>query len=280
MEIGGRQIELKEGEPLIIYFMGDIHEGEANCQHDQLNRGVKEIAQAAKDNKNTLVILMGDLANCIVPSDSRRFNPIEMDRSYSIHDLVDLPKKQTARIKEYLRPISKSVDIILAGNHEEEFIKRHNFNIYKEFCEAYPGAFRMGYVGLYRYTVKIKGDSTSMVLDLALNHGAVKSVEKTFTWFDADINVQGHTHRLYSEPAEIVSLNNAGTDLTKQFKWWGISGCFLKTYVAGNRNYFEPKGAKPSDIGMLKAEVVFQRRRNAGRRSWVKDIKLDRRFIN
>jgi hypothetical protein len=280
MEIGNRKIELSEGEPLVIYFIGDIHEGEINCQHDQLSGAVKMVVENKKRIRQTKTILMGDLVNCIVTSDKKRFNPEEFDPFYKVHDLNDMPRKQANRVNGFLAPLKNTVDAILIGNHEEEYIKRHNFNIYRDIYEKYPAATPMGYVGLFRYNIKIKGDSTSAILDLALNHGKIKSVEKTFTYFSADINVEGHGHRLLSEPVEIVALNAAGTGLKKQFKWWGMSGGFLKTYVVGNRNYFEANGAKPSDIGMLRAEITFRRKLSGGKRYWSKDIKLDRCFIS
>jgi predicted phosphodiesterase len=280
MEIGSKKIELSEGEPLVIYFVGDIHEGEINCQHDQLTDAVKQIAQTKKENKHTYTVLMGDLINCIVPSDKKRFNPEEFDPFYSVHDLNNMPQKQANRVNGFLAPIKDTVDAVLIGNHEEEYIKRHNFNVYRDIYDKYPTAVPLGYVGLFRYNVKIKGDNTGLMLDLGLNHGKIKSVEKTFAYFNADINVEGHVHRLYSEPAEMIALNASGTGLKRQFKWWGISGSFLKTYVVGNRNYFEANGAKPSDIGMLRAEIIFKRKKVDGKRVWSKDIKLDRCFIN
>lgn len=291
MEIGSKKIELSEGEPLVIYFIGDVHEGEINCQHDQLTAAVKQIAERKRDNPNTKTILMGDLINCIVPSDKKRFNPSEFDRFYAIHDLIDLPKKQSERVNKFLEPIKGTVDAILVGNHEEEYIKQHNFNIYKEIYEKYPTAIPLGYVGLFRYFVKIKHDTTSHILDLALNHGtgsssgdlpgsAINRTFKAFTWFDADISIMGHIHKLAAEPFEVIALNATGTNLRREFKWHGCSGCFLRTYEPGNRNYFEGNGKKPSDIGMLRAEIIFQRKRINGRRCWMRDIKLDRCFIN
>jgi predicted phosphodiesterase len=289
LEIGSKKIELSEGEPLNIYFIGDIHEGEINCQHDSLNDAVKRIAKSSRGNQ-TKTVLMGDLINCIVHSDKKRFNPAEFDRFYKVHDLIDLPQKQAERVNKFLEPIKDTVDIILVGNHEEEYIKRHNFNIYKNIYEKYPLATPLGYVGLFRYNVKIKGDSTSMVLDLALNHGdggsggdlpgnAINRVFRTFTWFDADISVMGHIHRLAAEPIDVVALNNTGTGLRHSRKWEGCSGCFLKTYEPGNRNYFEAKGKKPSDIGMLRAEIVFRRKLIDGKRQWYKEINLERCFL-
>jgi len=291
MEIGSKKIELLEGEPLDIYFVGDIHEGEINCQHDALTAGVKQIVQNKKENRHTKTVLMGDTINCIVHSDKKRFNPEEFDPYYRVHDLNNLPQKQAERVNGFLAPIRDTVDAILIGNHEEEYVKRHNFNVYKNIYTKYPSAVPLGYVGLFRYVVKIKGDSTSFILDLALNHGdggaggdapgaAINRTFKTFTWFDADISVMGHIHKLAAEPAEVIALNGAGTDLRRSRKWWGCSGCFLRTYEPGNRNYFEAKGKGPSDIGMLRAEITFRRKSIDGKRIWVKDIQLDRKFLN
>jgi UDP-2,3-diacylglucosamine pyrophosphatase LpxH len=279
LEIGSKNIILSENKPLNIFFIGDIHEGAINCQHEQLTEAVKIIAKTKKENENTKTVLMGDLIDCIVHSDKKRFNPVEFDHYYKIHDLIDLPQKQAERVNKFLDPIKDTVEIILIGNHEEEYIKRHNFNIYKNFYEKYPNAVPLGYVGLFRYNVQVKSNESSFSFDLALNHGKIKSVEKTFAHFDADINIEGHGHRLYAEPIEVISLNYLGTDLKKQFKWWGMSGGFLKTYVPGNRNYFEANGSKPSDIGMLRAEIKIHRKRTDGKRLWVKDIKLDRIFL-
>jgi hypothetical protein len=75
---------------------------------------------------------------------------------------------------------------------------------------------------------------------------------------DADVCVAGHIHKLVEDSKKFIHIDKRSKKLKRIRKFWGISGCFLYTYIEGNRNYAEHKGWAESDIGMLKLNIKFK----------------------
>ena len=87
MEIAKREFNLKIGEKLNIYFLGDIHEG--NCNHADAE--LKEAVRIIQNDPVGYWIGMGDYIEAINSKDPR-FNPVEIAEYYRLKDLKDLPK--------------------------------------------------------------------------------------------------------------------------------------------------------------------------------------------
>jgi len=270
MEFHTLNVDVNPGEPLNLYFLGDFHEGNANSNKTALKQAV-EMIKKSSETSQTYWICMGDTIDAIINSQDKRFNPSEIDKRYTLHDLKNLPKLQVDTIVKMLEPIKKQCACCLIGNHEEEYIKRHSFDIYDYFASNFPFTFKMGYVGILRIAMKTPSRGATSY-DIAINHGDTSSgttpgapinkMHQITRWYDVNATVMAHTHRLKVDRQQIIKLNRLGTDLIDTHKLWGMTGCFLNTYQKGTRNYFEHKGAAASDIGMLHLQLKLSQHKS------------------
>jgi hypothetical protein len=231
---------------------------------------------------------MGDLADCIINAKDPRWDPIEVSRRYNIADMKDLPYKQADFVVRMLEPIGDTIICSLIGNHEEQYIRRHSYNVYGHFCEKFHSCYELGYVGFVKFFLKVKGNPVGSI-DIALNHGdggggmregyPVNKVHDVYRWTAADYNIMGHLHVLTTDCKDIIEPSHDGTGIRQVKRWYGISGCFLRTFVNGNRNYFEHKGRPQSDIGMLHARFRIPRQTVDGQRQRVKDMDLEKVWL-
>lgn len=288
MEIGLKEVTLKQNEDLNIFFLGDVHFGSASTDHEALKRGVGVIIEAAEKNP-TYVCLMGDLIDAIIPGDPR-FSPSEIDERYTIKNLEDLPRLQFMDLYDIIKPISDLVIATVVGNHEEQYIKRHANNVYDLYGRYLPNADLLGRVGMTRIKLRV-GGQVRKNLDLALSHGAggggfregyaTNKVFDVYRWISpADFLIMGHVHKLVSEPAEFfgISPRNNRPMITKV--WHGVSGCFMEKHKEGCRNYFENRPGTLPGIGMLKGTAKIVRFGPHAEREWKCETTLERIWLN
>lgn len=267
MEIKKRTIRQPFGSQMNLYFLGDIHEGNCNTNIKALQEAVEII----KNDENGYWIGLGDYIEAITNTGDPRFNPVELSRKYNLKDLTDLPRKQIQVVYENLLPIRNKCLALVIGNHEEAYIKHNNFDIYDYFANLMGRDLKIGYVGFVKLGIIYENDRDrpNYTIDVALNHGVggggkregypTNKVHDLFRWFDAEINVCGHLHKLVSNQQLFYSTTQSDK-LKKTWHHYGCSGCFLETQVEGNTNYFDHKGKPASDIGMLKAEIKIKKR--------------------
>jgi len=264
MEIGKRILETKQKE-LNIYFLGDMHLG--NCNFDE--KSLKESVEIVKNDPNGYWFGMGDYIEAITYLGDKRFDPITIAKNFKIRDLKDLPRKQMQEIYQMLEPIDEKCLALLVGNHEEAYIKYNTSDIYDIFQNMFKSKpQKLGYVGFYVLGIKNRKGTNKVnyTIKFSLNHGTggggylegypTNLVHKVFKYTYADINVMGHIHKLVEDKKEITTVTSSGL-LQRKPRLWGVSGCFLRTYVEGNTNYFEHRAGigGESNVGMLVARL-------------------------
>ena len=274
MEIAQKVIHCELGEKINIYTLGDVHEG--NCNHAE--NEFKEAVKIIEDDPNGYWIGMGDYIEAITTDDKKRFDPLSIHPKYRIQDLKNLPKKQMNNFHNIVEPIEGKCLALLAGNHEEAFTKHNSFDVYGHLIESFKtSAFKagqppakLGYIGFLKISIIYdKGRSgPNRTVTFALNHGdggggfregyPLNKVHDVFRWTHADVCLMGHLHKLVSDRKPFIGVSQSN-QLIRSKRFYGMTGCFLKTYVDGNRNYFEHKGRSESDIGMLKTEITVKR---------------------
>uniref|UniRef100_A0A6M3L8G8 Calcineurin-like phosphoesterase domain-containing protein n=1 Tax=viral metagenome TaxID=1070528 RepID=A0A6M3L8G8_9ZZZZ len=294
MEVAGQRIQVPIGESVDVFLLGDIHEGHVNMDDAALNRAIEIIQENIANNPHTYVILMGDLAECITSGNDPRWDPLAVDEKYDIQDLKDLPKRQIEIVYDYLKPIKDSIVCVLHGNHEENLVKRGRGDVIEYLVHGMrgdeqkplPNAYKLGYDGFYIFRVELRKNHTHTIT-FALNHGVggggrteghfINSTFNNFNnWEGADFYICGHGHRLLAFEKKRLAVDTRNLRVIEGKTWYGMSGCFLRTYKEGTRSYAEGRGWPLSDIGMLKATFSLGRHRNANgvERSIVKYTKL------
>ena len=291
MEIGKKTIKVKNSETTNFYFIGDIHEGNCNCNH----KALAEAVDIVKSDPNGYWFGMGDYIEAIIHAGDPRFDPKAISQEYAIKDLKDLPMKQAERVFNYLRPIQDKCLALIVGNHEEQYIKRHSSNIYDRFTNMFETSAheegkppkKLGYIGFYE--IVLQNRESKINIGFALNHGVggngylegypISNVYKVFKYYCADINVMGHVHKLIEDVKHTVTIRNG--KIRRVPKIVGVSGCFLNTFIEGNPNYYELKGGigGESDIGMLKCGIKYIRKVKDGKELYSWDGKMEKIYL-
>ena len=294
MEIGSKRFELKTNEKINLYFLGDVHEGNCNCNHKALSEAVKII----KNDPAGYWIGMGDYIEAITHTGDKRFDPLSISKEYNINDLKDLPFKQAERVFNYLKPIDNKCLALLGGNHEEKYSQYNSSNVYKRFVKMFGTSahkegehpFVIGYVGFYNLKLCRPNTRTIENITIALNHGVggggylegykTNKVHQVFKYMYGDINIMGHVHQLTEDKKDIVTASSHNL-LKRKKRLWGVSGCFLNSYVEGNTNYFESRAGAggESDIGMLKCSVWITRSQVNGKEIVGWDAKMEKIYL-
>lgn len=248
-----------------IYSLGDTHEGNIN----QAEKALKDAVEIINEDPHALWIGMGDYIDAITHDDKKRFDPVTVHPKYRISDLKNLPFKQVQNFFEIIKPIQHKCIALLIGNHEEAYAKHKSFDVYKALASLFTESawgmgkppVRLGYVGFIVYRLDRVGSIVH-----ALNHGAgvggkTEGYPITKAWemaspFECDIFWMGHVHMLVEDDKKVTGVTVRGI-LQKKRKFVGITASFLETYKEGSTNYYEHKGKKEGDIGMLKLTITL-----------------------
>lgn len=269
MEVVNFEKALKNGEPMNIYSIGDTHEG--NCNHNAA--AFKKAVNIIQSDPNGYWVGMGDYIDAITHEDKKRFDPVTISEKYKLRELKDLPVKQIEYVFDVINPIQSKCIGLLVGNHEEAYTKNNSNDVYKRFQQMFASSawgsvppVRIGYVGFIVY--RIKGCNSVVH---ALNHGSgvggtTDGYAVTKAWemskpFDCDVFWMAHIHQLVEDDKKIMAVTERGK-LIRTRKYVAVTGSFLNTYNEGNANYFEHKGRKEGDIGMIKLTLKVDNHRN------------------
>jgi len=247
------------GSKVSVFFIGDIHEGNANFCRDEFNKTIQYVKNTAEKRKVS-VILMGDNIEAINMGD-KRFNTYSIDPDYKVKDLNNLTTRQTEKLVFALRPIKQYIDYALIGNHEQVAIRDSHVDVYSLLCdwlECEP----LGFSALGRYII----DSNARIktVKMAIMHGKggggfregywLNHILDTFKRYSCDVHVMGHIHQLGARPFKRVTVNKVGK-MVYNTKWYGASGCYFDTLRQGTASYQEGSKYPISDIGFLELKI-------------------------
>jgi hypothetical protein len=249
----GKEINHEE-KSFEVYFIGDIHVGAANHQKEAFAKAVKMISESG-----AYWIGMGDYIDAINHRDPR-FNPREIDGSFTVADLDDLPRKQSESLIKTLMPIKSQCLGLLSGNHEDSYRKHNTFDVVSYLCEKLE-CDNLG-SGLAFINIKLPN---LIVVRICACHGKggggmregypINKAYDVFRYVVADVMVMGHVHHLMADRAMYVRYTNGV--IQKNKAWRGVSGCFLTKGELDTDGYFEQSPGKESGIGMLRLTVDF-----------------------
>lgn len=241
-------------KPHITYYLGDVHEGAANHTAKQFKKAI-EIIKSDGD----AWIGLGDYVDAINHNDPR-FNPQEIADNYAIKDLEDLPRIQSNRFLDNVKPIADKCLGLIYGNHEDSYRRHNTFDVVSYMCQT------MGWENLRHkawISFNFKRKDKQVPIKAAICHGAggggmregypINKAYDVFRWDMADIHVMGHLHQMVTDRA-IYNQFTMGK-MRSDVVWFGVNGCFLAKSTFGNDGYFEQRPGKESGIGMIKQTI-------------------------
>jgi len=242
-------------KPHITYYLGDVHEGAANHTAKQFKRAI-EIIKSDGD----AWIGLGDYVDAINHNDPR-FNPQEIADNYAIKDLEDLPRIQSNRFIENVKPIADKCLGVIYGNHEDSYRQHNTFDVVSYMCQT------MNWENLRHkawISFNFKRNNKSVPIKAAICHGAggggmregypINKAYDVFRWDMADIHVMGHLHQMVADRAEYNQFTMGKMRSDKV--WFAVNGCFIAKSTFGNDGYFEQRPGKESGIGIIKQTIL------------------------
>ena len=229
----------ENGEIKIVPF-GDVHLGNSNCREDKFRKLIKWV----ETKKDTYLIGMGDLIDCILPKD-KRFSPDGLKPYQTVDDLKD-------EITEILHPVKDKIICMLQGNHENHMEVDGYGCPVKKICKE----LGVKYGGFSTFVKLIpKPDTKQRSLTLWLHHGwfagrkrgaKVNNLEDNLAYYDADVYLAGHSHDLWATRKSRIYWSGS-RDVT-----FGNTGTFLETSTRGTTSYSERANYPPLKLGVLK----------------------------
>lgn len=249
------KIDYNFGDKITLVPIGDVHLGDINCDIKALKKQINWIA----NREDTYTILMGDMINAIVPSDSRRYDPDTIDPNYNT-----IEKEFNGLIKLF-KPLAEKGKIVasIEGNHEQVTRARHHFNFSRQFCTAlnvpYAGSAALIKLKMIRNGKTGNKKNTSSVVIFA-THGygggrkigsKVNKLNDLISFIDADLMVMGHSHNLQTSVHTKLGMSSSGK-LTKHKVLLANTGCFLHGWSEKAATYAERNCYPTEKIGVVK----------------------------
>jgi UDP-2,3-diacylglucosamine pyrophosphatase LpxH len=222
---------IRENKDIQLVPFGDVHFGDKSCNWDKAQKMIDWIA----DNKNTRVILMGDLLNSATKTS---VGAALYDEKFHGQDQLDF-------IIDALRPIKKKIYGALTGNHSNRIFNLTGYSPMKILCKE----LHTNYYGFGQLT-KIKGKG--VYYDIYSTHGSsgatlpytkIKGCLSLASHIDADLYLMGHVHELqvHTQEVEKIRYNQVITDK----RYFVLTGHYLNY----KDSYAEMKNMVPSKQG-------------------------------
>lgn len=257
MEVIEKTIEHRRPDKFYFYPLGDFHLGVVHCAEEELKQKVYEI----KHNSRALWLGMGDYADCITPSDFKRWDG-RILAGWMKGKEDNIGPTQVRKVNEILSPIWNKCLGLIEGNHDENIRKYNHYNFMDELLILANKKYEVPYAGVQCLVrLNFKRDNSNDVHDYIIHarHGegsartsgarALAVLRMSETTVNAIITLMGHLHgqespdipqRLILRSGKIKSFDAIAT----------MTGAWIKAYMQGVPPcYLERWGSKPSVIG-------------------------------
>ena len=225
-------------DQLEILPLGDVHYGSPNCNLRKFQNNLDYVKHA----KDCFVILMGDLWDCIIPTD-KRHDPEEE------YEMID---EQYDFVHNLLLPIKDKVICALTGNHEYKLHQSGHGDLTKRLCKELGIPFA-GFSAFIKIKVMPKTHKSSLII--YAHHGwtasrrtggVINAIENLSQYYNADVYLMGHSHKLGSTKQVRIDWSGSKDVL------FCNTGTFLETATWGKTSYAERAGYPAQRLGCLK----------------------------
>lgn len=239
--------------------IGDVHLGARGCDEQAFIDTVKMVA----DDPLHYTVLMGDMADCILPDDARFDAEDVAEWLWQPKYRSRIVDAQYDRLYTILKTIPPNRILgALRGNHEAKIRTKHYRDLTLDLCRSL-GIPYLEEQAFIRLQFGRRG-GTRASYDIYVFHGSssgrkagakINLIQDVGGFIDADIIMQGHVHdKLVSTDARL-GLNAAG-NFTKRERFYVITGTFLKTYELGTAGYGARANYRPTSIGAVTLELA------------------------
>ena len=259
------------GDHIDITPLYDLHVGNAACDEVLLRQIVKKI----QSEKNHYWIGGGDMADYINRKDRRHR---ETALASWLHGVDDLARMQRDRVISILEPIKDKCLGLLRGNHESDFLRYYEVDIYASMVDRlridHKTKIMLGIQGfiILRMMRKSKGAKTakgdSWPIRIYCHHGYgggrlegghALTLGRMFKDYDCDIGLMGHRHVKQVLPRTQTSVTRSGR-IFDRYQVGAFCGSFLKSY-SEDEVYAEERGLPALPLGPIRLRLWPTQRR-------------------
>jgi hypothetical protein len=248
-----------------VWGLGDAHVDSTDCCTHKLHADLERIA-----GEDCRVIIGGDFNNMIFARDPR------FTASGLIKHLATCDDPADAVVDYnlgFLEPIADKIDLIISGNHEEEYQKRHGTNPAKRTAKEL-GVPYFSYYALIRYFLRDETGSGRCSRGWVHHgHGGNAPVTKgmiplnrvaTYTRFDWIM--LNHLHqKTYSETTTLDDSGGFGKGRLSEVPIAGLHcGTYARNYAGETASWSAQKGHPPARLGASKLYLDWARDTQAG----------------
>lgn len=264
MEVIEKTLEFIRPSKFILYPLGDMHLGIIHCNEDLLRETVAEI----QSQKNALWLGMGDYADCITPSDFKRWEG-RILAPWMKGNEDNIGPTQVEKVDEILSPIWDKCLGLIEGNHEDMIRRYNHFDFMKELFKRANKKCEVPYAGiscLARLNFKRKNSNETHDVIIHARHGegsartsgarALAVLRLSQVFINANITLMAHLHgeespdipqRLVLRKGRIKSFETIAT----------MTGAWIRAYMQGVPPcYLERWGYPPSTLGCPKIIII------------------------
>lgn len=252
--------------PFRIYFISCLHKGTRAHDRNSLKRWVKAI----RDDPQGYAIVLGDLCECILPSDKRfditMVHP-DLLEHVSLNRTSDIISWQVKQTIEDLSPLKGKIIAVHRGTHEDLIFRHYNRDISPVIAEALEAEY-WEWRCFSRIRVRCaSSDHSSIVLPMLTFHGskagqtdaAVRNmIHRQMEYWDARIIICGHSHRVTPIKEPYMKITTKGPLKHLQLiRVGGSTGSFYRAYGEGT-SYAERRDVSPTLLGCLYISYKLQ----------------------
>lgn len=236
------QIPYVYGDTISLKPIADVHIGNKLCDMAAFKKYL------ASDDK-ALFIGLGDLMDSIIIADRRYQKSMDGTQDDGIID------EQVNTMYEVLKDYAPRIVGLGEGNHERVVTNRYGSNPTKRLCELLNVPY-LGYTWICKLVLR-ENDGRGRSVSIYGHHGwgggktqgaDLTKYSKIMAFYDCDIFLFGHTHRLVVDRIERLGLS--GDKLIAKPQHMAVCGTFLKTISPDETpSWAETKGFQPARIG-------------------------------
>jgi predicted phosphodiesterase len=255
------EVQAELNKPIKLIPVGDIHRDSDMFADTHWN----EFLDYAKAQKNALFLGMGDYTDGVSTSERIVLS------DFGLHDttkntLKDVYKGVSKTLVNELGFMRGRLIGLIGGNHYFDF---GDGNTTDHLLAAALQTKFLGVCSLMRISLKFKGTSKAVSLDIFAHHGKgggstpgaqFNTIEKMLNAADADIYLMGHTHGKGCIPSspriKLVDDKKGGVIVRERTPWLGRTGSFLKAYESGKASYNVDAGRSPCALGWIEFEIT------------------------
>jgi len=257
MEVIEKVIEYSRPDKFYFYPLGDMHLGVVHCDEDLLKQQIEEI----RNERNAFWLGMGDYADCIVPSDFRRWEGKIVESWMKGHE-DNIGPTQLERVNEMLSPIWDKCLGLIEGNHEDNIRRYNHYDFLAELLKKANEKCEVKNAGVSCFVrLNFKRANTNESHDYIIHarHGegsartsgarALAVLRLAQSMVNAHITLMGHLHgqespdipqRLVLQRGKIKAFETIAT----------MTGSWIRAYMQGVPPcYLERWGSPPSTLG-------------------------------